>query len=404
MNLCQNKFWVENPCELFCSYELIPTNIMTLEENINAITRLVFAIFIILLLFNTKYSLIFLLLSIVILIFIYYLQIKMINKVTEKFQEKTKSSQKKSITKKYTGSRQHQRTLECPIITSRAYDGHIRNNELSGHSHLNTNSHIDYSNSGYLPSSENFSTEKYVENFEHIEPLVEQNNTFSGESYILKTGGYHNPTENNNLPANLQRGNCHTHEVFSNYNKNLGLQILQPNVYSQSEVIEPINSNIGISHTQQNLPLSISNNNNEVVFTRHNPETYNQPEQKVYIPDIAEHNIVDPRFTGYGTNYRAYNDKVTGQPRFMYDDIDCIKMPNYLCRNKLDFTDFADTYGPIPKGNERGNINHKNIRKLAQDKWLDDNLTFRNNMMESNMKKNNSVMIQRRMAPIHRMY
>jgi hypothetical protein len=59
---------------------------------------------------------------------------------------------------------------------------------------------------------------------------------------------------------------------------------------------------------------------------------------------------------------------------------------------------------PIPKGNERGNINHKNIRKLAQDKWLDDNLTFRNNMMESNMKKNNSVMIQRRMAPIHRMY
>jgi hypothetical protein len=224
------------------------------------------------------------------------------NKVTEKFQEK---SSQKSITKKYTGSRQHRRTLECPIITSRAYDGHIRNNELACHSHINKSSHIDYIKSGYLPS-QNISTEKYVENFEHIEPLVKQNNTISGESHILKTGGYHNPSENNNLPANLQRGNCHTHEVFNNYNKNLGLQNLQPNVYSQSEVIEPINSNIGISHTQQNLPLSITNNN-EVVFTRHNPETYNQPEQKAYIPDIAEHNIVDPRFTGYGTNYRAYN-------------------------------------------------------------------------------------------------
>lgn len=38
----KNKFWLENPVQLFCSYELIPLNSMTLQEQMNALTRLVF--------------------------------------------------------------------------------------------------------------------------------------------------------------------------------------------------------------------------------------------------------------------------------------------------------------------------------------------------------------------------
>ena len=38
----KNKFWLENPVQLFCSYDLIPLDSMSLSEQMNALSRLVF--------------------------------------------------------------------------------------------------------------------------------------------------------------------------------------------------------------------------------------------------------------------------------------------------------------------------------------------------------------------------
>jgi hypothetical protein len=75
-------------------------------------------------------------------------------------------------------------------------------------------------------------------------------------------------------------------------------------------------------------------------------------------------------------------------------------MPNYVTRSKIDFANFADTYGPMD--NQCGNINNSNIRALANQKFLDDALVFRTGMQERLMRKRNSEMWQLRKNPISR--
>ena len=53
------------------------------------------------------------------------------------------------------------------------------------------------------------------------------------------------------LPTNLPAGNCSQDPVMKQYNQNLFTDIVQPGVYTTNQIIEPINSNIGISFQQQ---------------------------------------------------------------------------------------------------------------------------------------------------------
>ena len=39
-----------------------------------------------------------------------------------------------------------------------------------------------------------------------------------------------------------------------------------------------------------------------------------------------------------------------GQTKFYYDDVDAIRMPNYITRSNIDHQPFADRYGPLPAG------------------------------------------------------
>jgi len=142
---------------------------------------------------------------------------------------------------------------------------------------------------------------------------------------------------------------------------------------------EPINSNIGITETQQ--------------FEQPKYEYIEQAE------DINMSNTYDPRFYGYGTSYRGYFDEKVGQPRFYYDDVDSIKMPNYITRSKIDVTPFGDAYGP---DNEGGNKYHANIKQLADDHYHNSTMQFRTEMQERLMRKVNAEQWQQKMYPINK--
>lgn len=73
---CKGEFWLNNPAELFCSLNVIPTDNMTLQSQLNAITRLILIISIILLIFNVRNSIIFLVTTLVITIITFYTQKK----------------------------------------------------------------------------------------------------------------------------------------------------------------------------------------------------------------------------------------------------------------------------------------------------------------------------------------
>lgn len=118
-----------------------------------------------------------------------------------------------------------------------------------------------------------------------------------------------------------------------------------------------------------------------------------------------ESEIYDPRFTGYGPTDRGYIDPTTGQPRFFYDDINSVKMPNFISRNDVDIYPWAPQYGTGYNGNSSVNgISYGDgYKRLAENAFADATIQFRTEMQERLMRKRNAELWQRRFAPIHTM-
>ena len=436
---CQlNKFWIQNPMILFCNHELLPLQGMNLIEQLNSLTRLVLLIFILFSLFNLKYSLIFLTISLLFIIILYYIQRnKMKENYTYSYGKKSLPTGKNvkvnlpttyrfcndeksldvnntdyvSINQKLAGNA-NPKTLIPPVMVPRSHNlDYWKNNNLVTHSAVNEQTNFDAYNSGYQISTccgslidkyqiptKNISKPNLVENYEYTPYLKDIDDNYG---HINNTCGYNSSQlQETNLPNNFISGNCQQEPSMKEYNKNIFTQTIQPGVYTNNEVIEPINSNIGISFTQQFQPVSCQTDKNEnVLYTEHDPKIYKHK------PVYSEHNplnyanMYDPRFTGYGTSYRAYTDENIGQTRFYYDDIDAIRMPNYITRSKIDHEPFADSYGPL--NNSRGNPYNSDIRALANNAFLDSSLEFRTGLQERLMRKNNAVRWQRRLAPIN---
>lgn len=126
--------------------------------------------------------------------------------------------------------------------------------------------------------------------------------------YEIKSGGKKQELNNTD---NLFHKGFKNNPVFQNkYNENVFTQTISPGEYHVNTRNEPINSNIGISIAEQN-----------------EEPTYEMIEP---FEDVNASNVYDPRFYGYGTSYRGYVDNMLGQPKFYYDDVNAIRMPNYI--------------------------------------------------------------------------
>ena len=215
--------------------------------------------------------------------------------------------------------------------------------------------------------------------------------------------GYYPDNARYNYPVNVPPTRCM--EGLSEYNKNLYSVPLQPTVYTRSQVNQPDASmyNLGISYTQPHLPYKCEmDDRGNMMIDEYDPNQY--PSEYLlqgrdeYGKDtiIPRNEIYDPRLTGYGTSYRSYNDPMTGQPRFYYDDVDAHTQYNYITRNKIDFTNFGHTAGAYEE------IPTEDIRTLANE-------TFHNNVMKQRtelqyrlMAKNSHREWQQRAAPLNK--
>lgn len=72
--MTDKNFWLENFSALFSSFQIVPFKNQILEEQLNAITRLLLIVFVLMLLFNFSYSIHFLIISMIFIIIIYYIQ------------------------------------------------------------------------------------------------------------------------------------------------------------------------------------------------------------------------------------------------------------------------------------------------------------------------------------------
>lgn len=210
--------------------------------------------------------------------------------------------------------------------------------------------------------SKDVDTNKYsiIENFPYeVEPEDDKYPELEDKERLL----FNKPFNNNTL-------------FKGKYNPNVFTQSISPSTYHINDRNEPINSMMGVSYPQQ--------------FEESNYEEIEPYE------DVNMSNVYDPRFNGYGTSYRSYIDDVAEQPRFYYDDVNAIKMPNYISRSNIDVTPFGDKYGALQKHNPYT----PSIHKLADKHYMDSMNTFRDEMQERLMRKRNSEMWQTRMYPI----
>ncbi len=228
-------------------------------------------------------------------------------------------------------------------------------------------------------------------------------------------------------------------EVHSPY-----LNPLQPSIYTQTDVFQPINANMGISMTPQfpNTTREYNVANNEVFYdtnrkthyvkaepftlcdshtggelTAENvgtkvPEIHSLPDDGIvddrpdndvvldsYAPafGIGPDKVYDPRFNSYGSSNRSYVDNLLGAPRYYYDDVNAARMPNYITRSKLDscVTNFGDAYGKLDAGHQALAA----VKECAELAWVQNSLDFRTNISKSLMRLNNETAVQNRIAP-----
>lgn len=389
MSICNRKqFWLERLPVLFCSIDIIPRWNDTLEEQMNTITRLILFIWFILILFNYNNNILFALISIVFIIIMYYIKRK---PMKENYNDayKTKSipkycnvkgynskmfcndgkvvnikDKKPSISQKLVGPA-NPKTLEIPIIAARSHDMDFwRENNLTNHSGINSSNPIDDYRSGYRTK------------LRQRKPQIRENYSCG-----------HNIGDNG-MAVNMNAPPCMNDKES---NSEYFTSTIQPGVYTYSSVNEPINTNIGISQTP-NLPYL----KKQVVGDNTFYERTNEPVEYKggdFSDEVTEWNVYDPRFNGYGTQERTYFEPFIGQPRFFYDDVEAARQENYITRNKVDTQKWVSQY-------EMNDNYSGDFRKRAHNNFLADQLSFRNDLQEKMMRKNNAVNWQRKMYPI----
>lgn len=496
---CQkNKFWLEHIPNLVCSFNLVPLADMDLAEQMNTLTRLVIVVSLVLSLVGFRFGFLFLLLSLLFIIMLYYIKRKNMERFnTEHYTPQRRSGkntckrqeelnlfgdltsagrfcndtrpldgpdgafnnpQWMSVNQKLAGPANPKTKIPPVVVPPPADLSYWRANNLVIHSAINEESNVDVYQSGYQVSTccapsygceevcrfayptqnplarcgEGYQSEQTREpnsestreNFELPYLKNESSSQREGcglpylknsqemivrpnESGQVNVACGYNPIQlpRAGLPTNLPAGNCPQDPVMKQYNENLFTQTIQPGVYTTNQINEPINSNMGISFTQQFPPTTCKTNpvTGQVNYTEHDPrimgEVITEPNMALETP-VNEANVYDPRFTGYGTSYRAYTDEALGQTRFYYDDVDAIRMPNYIVRSAIDNQPFADQYGPLPQGNANGNKFNADIRAMANDAFMTSAIQFRNDITERAMRKSNARTWQQRQAPI----
>jgi len=232
---------------------------------------------------------------------------------------------------------------------------------------------------------------------------------------------------------------CIPAEQVASGNNRFYLQDVQPNVYSFSYDPTPINSNIGITYTPQippratrvmctpdgqQYPLYTRIDNSGRALGKAYPEYARQDPQLIrddVPPQRMEEmpargpwsarqsnyeaaasglqaQVYDPRFTGYGDEYRGYEDVQLGNVRYYYTDVDAYKSPNFVIRNKVDHVDMQQPMGDIYSSYPR-EAALEDVRDIVNDDWMAKSTEFREDLMERQMRKSNARQWQLRFAP-----
>jgi hypothetical protein len=442
-----DKFWLENPKYLLCDFKVIPKSKMSLEQQMNSLTRLILFVFLILSLLGYKQSILFLILSLTLIIILYY--IKRNNMTTyenyvppykasntsfltpaEQFQCKRKGIMRsnfytpevqnakamipnqlfKSANQNLVGG-PNPKTMIAPINVAPIYEwNYWKDNDFVIPHAINSRIAQDFYSSGYYtqdcddePNKEDF-RENYEEETKYENNYYNYQKQGGNTGEVNKASGYNPKNLKYDLPINYEPTDCQANNSVKGLNDQIFTSTVVPGVYYKNEIIEPLNSNIGISFDQQIPPRekTMSKNGKNTLYSAVDPMMYKPPPSDPEDDTFpSTYDVYDPRYNGYGTDSRAYTEKMTGQPRYFYDDVDAIRRPNYIGRSNIDHLKSSYTYGPTLSDTKIFE-NNKNARFSAEEAFSNQTVSHREEMMTRLMRKRNSEQWQQRLAPLSR--
>jgi hypothetical protein len=155
--------------------------------------------------------------------------------------------------------------------------------------------------------------------------------------------------------------------------------------------------NQGISRVPEQHVFTSITNGDDLLFIERSRRGDDGPTVD-YITGDEPSMIYDPRMVGYSDSDRAYVDKLLGQPKFYYDDINAARGPNYITRNKIDIYSFGESTGRLRDPKSVGACGDNN--QLAVEEFHNSALLHRADLMQSLMNKRNGEMWQLRQFPI----
>lgn len=204
------------------------------------------------------------------------------------------------------------------------------------------------------------------------------------------------------------------------------MENIQPNEFSYSDVAYPINANLGISYNPDFPPLVpdqiATPYGTTPLFHRIDPQLIRDqnipPWRYAEMPrrtkwsarygnfdaapgTVGFEDIYDPRFNGYGDEYRAYGDIASGQIQYYYSDLDIYRYPSWVTRSKVDFIDYVDPMGRVLPEYSR-QVGVDDVKATVGQQYDADALYFREDLMERLMRKNNEQSWQARAAPLRK--
>ena len=201
---------------------------------------------------------------------------------------------------------------------------------------------------------------------------------------------------NNNCRGTLLKdcGGENLKQVVADHN------YISPYDVSEQRISRPqILQNYGISKIQERPVYTSITNGDDLMFVEGKKDhASSTPYSTDYITGDEPSMIYDPRMVGYSDNKRAYVDKLLGQPKFYYDDINAARAPNYITRNKIDIYSFGETTGRLRDPKDLRTCGDTN--QLAVEEFHNSALQHRADIMQSLMSKRNGEMWQLREFPI----
>lgn len=189
-------------------------------------------------------------------------------------------------------------------------------------------------------------------------------------------------------------------ENFTNQNFNVvgDHNYLSPFDTSEQRLTRPqILQNYGISRIPDKSVYTSITDGNDLMFIEQVKKCGNKSPYLIdHITGDEPSMIYDPRRVGYSDSKRSYVDKLLGQPKFYYDDINAVRAPNYITRNKIDIYSFGESTGRLLDPRDSCGDNNQ----LAVEEFHNSTLQHRSDIMQSLMNKRNGEMWQLREFPI----